>query len=74
MRAPSCRQWLVLNAKEVAGAPCCLFRHHIPVLRCEACWCVSDSARGWFAFIAKDPEDGEGLRSRPTARLAQSAS
>jgi hypothetical protein len=30
------------------------------VLRCEECWCVSQSGRGWFAFIAEDPEDGEG--------------
>jgi hypothetical protein len=27
------------------------------MLRCEECWCVSDSARGWFAFVADLPDD-----------------
>jgi hypothetical protein len=26
-------------------------------LRCEECWCVSDSARAWFAFVADLPDD-----------------
>jgi hypothetical protein len=30
------------------------------MLRCEECGCVSDTAPGWLAFIAEDPEDGEG--------------
>jgi hypothetical protein len=31
--------------------------HHAAVLRCEECWCVSDNARGWFAFGADLPAD-----------------
>ena len=27
---------------------------------CEECRCVSETARGWLAFIAEDPDDGEG--------------
>jgi hypothetical protein len=27
---------------------------------CAACWCVSESGRGWFGSIAEDPEAGEG--------------
>ena len=30
------------------------------MLQCVACWCVSDSERGWFGFVAEDPEDEEG--------------
>ena len=30
------------------------------MLRCEECWCVSDSGMFWFGYIAEDPEDGEG--------------
>jgi hypothetical protein len=30
------------------------------MLRCEECSCVSDTAKGWLAFIAEDPDDGEG--------------
>jgi hypothetical protein len=30
------------------------------MLRCEECGCLSDTAPGWLAFIAEDPEDGEG--------------
>ena len=30
------------------------------MLQCEACWCVTESGRGWFAIIAEDSEDGEG--------------
>jgi hypothetical protein len=29
------------------------------MLRCEPCWCVSDSARGWFAFVADLPDDDD---------------
>jgi hypothetical protein len=30
------------------------------MLRCEECGCLSETAKGWLAFIAEDPEDGEG--------------
>jgi hypothetical protein len=30
------------------------------VLTCEICSCRSESGKGWFGFIAEDPEDGEG--------------
>jgi hypothetical protein len=30
------------------------------VLRCEECSCVSETAKRWLAFIAEDPDDGEG--------------
>ena len=30
------------------------------VLRCEECRCFSDIGKGWLAFIAEDPDDGEG--------------
>ena len=36
------------------------------MLVCEECRCVSETARGWLAFIAEDPDDGEGRRSRRT--------
>jgi hypothetical protein len=29
------------------------------MLRCESCWCISHSGRGWFAFITEDLEDDE---------------
>jgi hypothetical protein len=33
----------------------------LPVmLRCEECGCVSAIGKGWLAYIAEDPEDGEG--------------
>ena len=28
--------------------------------RCEEYSCVSATAKGWLAFIAEDPDDGEG--------------
>ena len=31
-----------------------------PMLRCEECRCVSETGKGWLAFIAEDPDDGEG--------------
>jgi hypothetical protein len=31
-----------------------------PVLRCEECSCVSETGKGWLAFIAEDTDDGEG--------------
>jgi hypothetical protein len=30
------------------------------VLRCEECGCISEAGEGWLAYIAEDPEDGEG--------------
>jgi len=30
------------------------------MLRCEECRCFSETGRGWLAFIAEDPDDGEG--------------
>ena len=30
------------------------------VLRCEECSCDSETGKGWLAYIAEDPEDGEG--------------
>ena len=30
------------------------------VLRSEECRCFSDIGKGWLAFIAEDPDDGEG--------------
>ncbi len=30
------------------------------MLVCEECRCVSETARGWLAFIAEDPDDSEG--------------
>jgi hypothetical protein len=27
------------------------------MLRCEECRCVSDTGKGWLAFIAEDPDD-----------------
>ena len=39
-----------------------------PVRRCEECGCISETARGWLAFIAEDPDDGSqevGLTARP---------
>jgi hypothetical protein len=30
------------------------------VLKCEECGCDSETGRGWLAYIAEDPEDGEG--------------
>ena len=32
------------------------------MLRCEECRCVSETAKGWLAFIAEDP-DGDEHRS-----------
>ncbi len=29
------------------------------MLTCEECGCKSASGRGWFGYIAEDPEDGE---------------
>ena len=29
------------------------------MLRCESCWCISHSGRGWFAFITEDLQDDE---------------
>lgn len=36
------------------------FDHAAPVLRCEECKCYSETGRGWFGFIAEDPDDDEG--------------
>lgn len=30
------------------------------VLTCEECGCKSESGKGWLAYVAEDPEDGEG--------------
>lgn len=30
------------------------------VLRCEECGCLSKTGKGWLAYVAEDPEDGEG--------------
>ena len=30
------------------------------MLVCVACWCVSDTGRGWFGVVAEDHEDSEG--------------
>jgi hypothetical protein len=35
-------------------------RNACAVLTCEICSCRSESGKGWFGFIAEDPEDGEG--------------
>jgi hypothetical protein len=29
------------------------------MLRCERCWCISDSGRGWFSLVVEDPDDEE---------------
>ena len=29
------------------------------VLRCQECRCSSETAKGWLAFIAEDPDDDE---------------
>ena len=31
----------------------------MPVVRCEECWCVSDSGTGWFGFVDEEREGGE---------------
>ena len=31
-----------------------------PVLECEECGCTSRTGKGWFGFIAQDPDDDEG--------------
>ena len=31
----------------------------MPMMRCEECWCVSESGAGWFGYISEDPEQGE---------------
>ena len=28
------------------------------MLRCEECWCVSESGTGWYGYISEDPEVG----------------
>lgn len=30
------------------------------MLVCVECWCVSHTGKGWLAYLAEDPEDGEG--------------
>ncbi len=30
------------------------------MLRCEECWCVSESAVGWFGLVAEEPDEGKG--------------
>ena len=34
-----------------------MLRH---MLFCVACWCVSESGRGWFGAVAEDPDEEEG--------------
>ena len=31
----------------------------MPMMRCEECWCVSESGSGWFGLVAEEREDGE---------------
>ena len=30
------------------------------MLQCEECACASETGEGWCAYVAEDPEDGEG--------------
>jgi hypothetical protein len=30
------------------------------MLMCVACWCVSETGKGWVGVVAEDREDGEG--------------
>jgi hypothetical protein len=30
------------------------------VLTCQECGCVSESGKGWFAYIVEDPDASEG--------------
>ena len=30
------------------------------MLMCVACWCVSETGKGWVGVVAEDHEDGEG--------------
>src|SRR5215213_9606492 len=51
------------SGSRVPSHPVWTLRHSNPLrmlrnmLRCEECWCVSDNARGWFAFVADLPDD-----------------
>jgi hypothetical protein len=31
------------------------------MLRCERCWCISDSGRGWFALVVEDPAEDDAV-------------
>ena len=30
------------------------------MLSCEECGCISATGKGWFGYIAEDPDDDEG--------------
>jgi hypothetical protein len=38
-----------------------VFWNACTVLKCEECGCKTASARGWFAYLAEDPEGDEPM-------------